>query len=118
MNLTSRFPESMRKTCRCAAAALLTVAAAPPVLADPPIDAQQHCAVTSPEQARWVAEQLFEQGAYQSAGACYQAAGDLTLANQAFLKAVGPESNAAERRLTEQRDQAKALLRQVQQSLR
>ena len=118
MNLTSRFPESMRKTCRCAAAALLTVAAAPLVLADPPIDAQQHCAATSPEQARWLAEQLFEQGAYQSAGACYQAAGDLALANLAFLKAVGPESNAAERRLTEQRDQAKALLRQVQQSLR
>src|SRR5580765_4994285 len=102
VNLTSRFPESMRKTCRYAA--LLTVAAATPVLADPPIDAQQHCAVTSPEQARWVAEQLFEHGAYQSAGACYQAAGDLTLANLAFLKAVGPEGNAAERRLTEQRD--------------
>jgi len=118
VNLTSRFPESMRKTCRYAAAALLTVAAATPVLADPPIDAQQHCAVTSPEQARWAAEQLFEHGAYQSAGACYQAAGDLTLANLAFLKAVGPEGNAAERRLTEQRDQAKALLRQVQQSLR
>ena len=117
MNLTSRFPQSL-KACRYAAAASLTMAAAPLVLADPPLDDQQQCTDASPEQARWVAEQLLEQGAYQRAGECYQAAGDLTRANLAFMKAVGPESDAAKRRLVEQQGQAKALLRQVQRGLR
>jgi len=118
MKLTSRIPGSTRKTGCYAAAAWLSFAATPLALADPPIDAQAHCGVTTSQQAGWVAERLFEQGAYQRAGHCYEAAGDFRHANVAFVKAVEAESNAAERRLSAQRDQAKALLRQVQQSFR
>lgn len=102
-----------RKATRRAAAALLTIAGAPLVSADPPADAQQHCAVATPAQAQRVAQQLFEQAAYQRAAECYQVAGNLARANLAFLKAVGPESAITERRLAEQREQAKALLGQV-----
>jgi len=118
MKLTSRIPGSTRKTGCYAAAAWLSFAATPLALADPPIDAQAHCGVTTSQQAGWVAERLFEQGAYESAGQCYQAAGDFGHANVAFVKAVEAESNATGRRLSAQRDQAKALLRQVQQSFR
>jgi hypothetical protein len=88
-------PKFRRKAGLRAAAAMLTVAAAPLVSADPPVDAQQHCAVATPAQARRVAQQLLDQAAYQRAGECYQAAGDLARANLAFLKAVGPESDAS-----------------------
>jgi hypothetical protein len=85
-------------------------------LADPA--SEEHCraSASSPEQARWLADVLFEQGAYQSAGVCYEAAGDHALANKAFLKAVGPQSSATARQLSEQRDQAKVLFRQLQQA--
>jgi hypothetical protein len=99
-----------------AALAWLSFAATPRALADPPIDAQAHCGVTNPKEAGWVAERLFEQGAYEHAGRCYEAAGDFRHANVAFVKAVEAQSNAAERRLSAQRDQTKALLRQVEQS--
>ena len=118
MKLTSRIPGSTRNTGCYAAAAWLSFAATPPALADPPIDAQAHCAVTTSREAAWVAERLFAQGAYERAGECYEAAGDFRHANVAFVKAVEAESNAAGRRLSAQRDQAKALLRQVQQSFR
>ena len=101
-----------------AAVASLSFAATPLALADPPIDAQAHCGVTNSNEAGWVAERLFEQGAYEHAGHCYEAAGDFRHANVAFVKAVEAESNATGRRLSAQRDQAKALLRQVQQSFR
>jgi hypothetical protein len=103
----------MIQACRCLAATLLALSAVPFVFAAPPPDATGHCAATTPEEARSLGERLFEQGAYQRAGECYQVAGDLARANLAFLKALGPESTATERRLAEQRDQAKALLRQV-----
>jgi hypothetical protein len=95
---------------------LLTVVS--PAHADPAIEAPQHCAVSTQEQARQLADVLFGQGAYQRAGECYQAAGQLALADKAFLKAVGPESAATARQLSDQRDQAKALLHKVQQAFR
>ncbi|HEY2341224.1 MAG TPA: hypothetical protein VGH75_11885 [Steroidobacteraceae bacterium] len=116
MNLTSRIPGSTRKTGCYAAAAWLLFGATPLALADLPIDAEARCGVTTSQEAGWVAERLFEQGAYERAGQCYEAAGDFRHANVAFVKAVEAESNAGERRLSAQRDQAKALLRQVQQS--
>ena len=118
MNLFSRIPRSTRNTGCYAAAAWLSFAAAPLALADPPVDAQAHCGVASSTEAGWFAERLFEQGAYERAGRCYEAAGDFRHANVAFLKAAEAESNAAERRLSMQSDQAKALLRQVQQGFR
>jgi hypothetical protein len=100
------------------ATTLLWLAAAAPALADSSSGATQPCANMSAEGARARGKQLFDQGAYQHAGECYQAAGDLALANQAFFKALKPESTATERRVAEQRDQAKALVRQLTRGLR
>jgi hypothetical protein len=108
----------MFQACRYLATALLGLAAAPLALADPAPDGTQQCALMAPEQARCLGKQLFDQGAYQRAGECYQVAGDLALANLALLKALKPESTATERRLAEQRDQAKALLHKVARGLR
>jgi len=52
--------------------------------------------------------------AYQSAGDCYQAAGELALANRAYVKAVEPRSATTARQLSDQRDQAKTMLRKVE----
>jgi hypothetical protein len=87
-------------------------------LSDPVPDAQQPCPVSTQEQARTLADELFEQGAYQRAGECYQAANEYDLANRAFLRAVQPESAATALQLSDQRDQARTLLRRVQQAFR
>src|SRR6185312_7299341 len=55
----------------------------------------EQCPVASPEQARRLGDELFEQGAYQRAGECYATAGQYGLANRAFVKAVGPQSESA-----------------------
>jgi hypothetical protein len=96
------------------AVALLLLTASPFALADPA--AAEHCPVSTPAQARELADALFEQGAYQRAGDCYQAAGEYSLADKAFLKAVRPESAETARQLSDHRDQAKALLHQVQRA--
>jgi hypothetical protein len=83
-------------------------------LADPVPEAHAPCPVTAREEARRLGDSLFEQGAYQSAGECYQAAGEYGLANRAFVKAVGPQSAVTASQLSEQRDQAKTMLRKVQ----
>ena len=103
----------MFQTSRYLATTLFLLAAAASASADSPPDAAQPCRLMTASEARSLGKQFFEQGAYQRAGECYQVAGDLARANLAFLKALGPESTATERRLAEQRDQAKALLRQV-----
>ena len=97
-----------------------SLSAAPSALADPApaVAVHEPCPAATADQAHWLGDALFEQGAYQRAGACYLAAGDSALANQAFLKAVAPASAATARQLSDQRDQAKALLRQVQQAFR
>ena len=96
----------------------LLLTAAPLALADPVPEGQAHCPVTIQEQARWLGDALFAQGAYQRAGECYQAAGEYALANRAFVKAVEPQGAATGRQLSDQRDQATALLRKVQQAWR
>jgi hypothetical protein len=83
-------------------------------LADPVPQAHAPCPVTTQEEARRLGDSLFEQGAYQSAGECYQTAGEYGLANRAFVKAVGPQSEVTASQLSEQRDQAKTMLRKVQ----
>ena len=62
----------------------LKVAFADPVAEDhtPP------CPVTTVEQARSMADGLYAHGDYQSAGVCYQAAGQYALADRAFMRAV------------------------------
>jgi hypothetical protein len=83
-------------------------------LADPVPEAHAPCPVTTREEARKLADSLLEQGAYRGAGECYQAAGEYDLANRAFVKAVGPQSAVTANQLSEQRDQAKTMLRKVQ----
>jgi hypothetical protein len=96
----------------------LLLTAAPLALADATPDERVGCPVASQEQSRSLGEVLFEQGDYQRAGECYQAAGEYALANRAFLKAVEPQSAATARQLSDQRDQAKAMLHKVQQAFR
>ena len=91
----------------------LLLAAAPFAFADPAIEAHQSCPVSTAE-AHSLADRLYEQGSYQLAGECYLAAGDNDRANRAFVKAVGPASTATARQLTEQGEQAKTMLHNVQ----
>jgi hypothetical protein len=94
------------------------VAFAPLALADGELEGEPHCPAATIEQARSLANELLDQGVYQRAGECYQAAGEYELANRAFLNAVEPESKTTARQLSNQRDQATSLLRQVQQAFR
>ena len=87
-------------------------------VADPAQEEHQHCPGPTQEEARALGDVLFERGAYQRAGECYQAAGEYALANRAFFKAVGPESAVTARQLSDQRSQAKTMLRNLQQAFR
>jgi hypothetical protein len=92
------------------------VAFAPLALADGDLEEEPHCPAATTEQARSLANELLDQGVYQRAAECYQAAGEYGLANRAFLNAVEPESKMTARQVSDQRDQARSLLRQVQQA--
>lgn len=109
------FRSLLGKALYAAAWSLLTIAV-PPALADPA--AHQQCPVASPEQARRLGDEFFDQGDYQVAGECYEAAGQHALANRAFVKAVGPQSESASHQLSVQRDQAQDLLHRVQKAFR
>jgi hypothetical protein len=91
---------------------------APLALADQAAEGRVPCPVTTPQEARRLGDTLYEQGAYQSAAECYQAAGEYVLADRAYVKAVGPESAATAHQLSEQRDQAKTMLRKLQLAFR
>jgi hypothetical protein len=88
------------------------------VLADPAHDDSHRCDAADAQAARSLADVLYERGEYQRAGECYQAAGDVSHAQLAFLKAVGPQSQANARAFREQQDAAKSLLTKVQQAFR
>ena len=90
------------------------------VLADPAHDESRACEAASPrpQEARTQADVLYERGEYQRAGECYQAAGDASRAQLAFLKAVGPNSDATARAFRQQQHVAKSLLTKVQQAFR
>ena len=94
----------------------LLLTAAPLALADTAPGEPAGCPAASQEQARSMGQEFFEQGAYRRAGECYQAAGEYDLANRAFVKAVAPDGAATARQLSDQRDQAKTMLRKVQQA--
>jgi hypothetical protein len=92
---------------------LLLAAAAPLAIADPAIEEHDGCPVSS-EEAHSLGDRLFEQGSYRAAGGCYLAAGDYARANRAFVKDVGRASTATAHHLSDQGEQAKTLLRNVQ----
>ena len=50
--------------------------------------AASHCTAASPEQAREIADQAWQDGSYQLAGECYLVAGEPAMADRAFVKAV------------------------------
>ena len=72
----------------------------------PPPNRRDHSATSSGTRARI------------SAGECYQAAGEFALANSAFLDAVETQSKTTAHALSDQRDQAKTLLHQLQSTFR
>jgi len=88
------------------------------LLADPAPEGSRHCDATDAQAARSLADVLYERREYQRAGECYQAAGDPSHAQLAFLKAVGPQSEATARAFREQQDAAKSLLTKVQRAFR
>jgi len=97
---------------------ILAVAIAPLGRTEPaPVDSGG-CAAATPEQAKWLAEQLYRQGPYQRAGDCYQAAGDLAHANEAFFKAVPANGDATAKDLRRQGQIAKTLFTNVQHAFR
>lgn len=81
--------------------------------ADPVAGAQRVCEAASAREAAVLADKLFEKGDYQHAAACYEAAGDMTHANLAYLKASGPQGEDTARALKAQGDAAKALFASV-----
>ena len=95
----------------------LLLAAAQLALAAPATADHKGCPVST-EEAHSLGDRLFEQGSYQAAGECYLAAEDYELANHAFVKAVGPASAATARQLSDQRAQAKTMLRKLQLAFR
>jgi hypothetical protein len=105
--------ESLRILALC-----LLLAAGSLAVADEVPEEHSACPVSSAEQARTVGDVLFEQGAYQSAATCYQAAREYALADRAFLKALEPASAATARRVSEQSEQTKTMWRSVARAFR
>lgn len=86
-------------------------------LADPGLEARGQCAVVTAAEARSLADTLYQQGAYQRAGECYQVAGDSDRANVAFTRALGPASAVTARLASDQAEQTKALVQRYKQAL-
>ena len=80
--------------------------------------AELRCIETSPQRAREIAEQAWQDGSYQRAGECYLVAGEPAMADRAFLKAVAPQAAVTSQRVAENGDQVKAQIRRWNQALR
>jgi hypothetical protein len=92
--------------------------ASAPALADTaPQSAGSQCVVASANEAHALADVLYQQGAYQRAGECYQTAGESERANLAFTKAVGPASAATAQRASDQAEKAKVIAQRYKQAL-
>jgi hypothetical protein len=74
------------------------------------------CPASTAQQARALADQLLQADQYEGAGKCYEVAGEYARANRAFLDAVGSESKATARQLSDQRNTATKLARQLQRA--
>jgi len=97
---------------------LVCLAAIHVARADPATETARACEVSAPREARQLADQLYERGEYQRAGACYDLAGDPLRAQRAYLKAAGPGTEATARRLKEQGNTANAMFSQVERAFR
>jgi hypothetical protein len=112
MDWIDRFGGSMRML------AMTCLAITHLALADPAPDPTSPCRVATSQQAKSLADVLYEKQEYQRAGECYEAAGEPSRAQLAYLKAVRPNSEAAARGLREQQDTARALAFRVAQAFR
>ena len=74
------------------------------------------CEASTPQEARALGDLFYQQGAYQHAGACYEAAGEHDLANRAYLKAVGPAAEASAKQLADNRNVVKAQFQQMRKA--
>jgi len=93
------------------------VSASSLALADPALEGGGHCAVSTPAEARSLADVLYQQGAFQRAGECYQIAGESERANLAFVKAVGPASTVTAQRAADQAEKARAMAQRYKKAL-
>jgi phage-related minor tail protein len=75
-----------------------------------------NCSEATPERARWLADQASHDGAYQRAGECYLAAGQQSLADQAFVKASAQSKGDTSQRLASNLNDVKAQVRQMKQA--
>jgi hypothetical protein len=75
-----------------------------------------NCHEATAERARWLADKASRDGDYRRAGECYLAAGEPALADQAFVRAVGPASADSSRQLAANLDQLKSQARQLKQA--
>lgn len=87
-------------------------------LADPAPETSRTCEAIGAAEAQAHADAHFQKGEYQQAGVCYEAAGDMTHANLAFLKAAGPRGEESAQALKKQAQQAKELVASVQRAFR
>ena len=86
-----------------------TIAASTAVVPAATLPSEQHdCKATTVEAARSLGTLLSQQGNYRQAAACYLSAGELNLADAAFLKALAPESLGTAHRLARNREDVKA----------
>jgi hypothetical protein len=75
-----------------------------------------NCSEATPERARWLADKASQDGAFQRAGECYLAAGQQSLADQAFVKASAQSKDDTSRRLVSNLNDVKAQARQMKQA--
>jgi hypothetical protein len=98
--------------------ALACFAANQLALADPAPHESRACEAATPREAKSLADVLYEKSEYQRAGECYEAAGDPSRAQLAFMKAAAPGGEKAARAFREQGGAARALATQVQRAFR
>jgi hypothetical protein len=75
-----------------------------------------NCGEAIPQRARWLADKASRDGDYQRAGECYLAAGQQSLADQAFVKASVQSKGDTSRRLAANLSDVKAQARQMKQA--
>ena len=93
------------------------LSASPTAVADPAPESGGQCEVATPNDAHALADALYQQGAYQRAGECYQTAGEPERANLAFARAVGHASAVTAQRASDQAEKAKAMAQRYRQAL-
>lgn len=81
------------------------------------VGAAQSCSNATAERALGLAEQASRDGNYQRAAECYLAAGQQSLADQAFVKASAQSTGDTSRRLAANLSDWKASARQMKQAL-